>query len=1108
MPEDDELTIDFGKVGDWLKRKKKPESHAEKKEVQEHPSLLADKHASAPHEPHPEPKPAEKKDDEEISIDFSKIKGWFKNKDHSPHQESKDDLGFDFGKAWAWITAHPLLIVLAVLIIMQFVPNKIALGGHDFYMPWGGASMRLRSEQLPMTEGWAMNHVTTLLKNQMVEAVNKQYPNLPDDRKQKLIDDEWNKLYKEQKTQIDQQVQAVNEQIKDFWRYDADGVKYTYMPDIDPYTYLRYSRNLLEKGTYGDEVRNGILIDNHMAAPLGAELRKELQPYMLLWQYKIMHIFDPKIDLMQAACYFPIIFVLLSLIPAFFIGRRFAGMPGGIITATIVAIFPSIIVRTGWGHADTDAYNIFFPLLLTWLYTMMVDAEDLKKIIGLGALSGLVTGIYAFAWPGGWWYMFDFILAAFGILVASEIFRNIKHKQKLIETIKSRAALIISYILVSGIFVSLFRSFREFTNAPLGPLGFTIIKAAAHLNLWPNVYTTVAELNPTDLNGVIGSVGGWLFFWIAVAGIAMLLARRSNNEWKFDLKYAPLFTLWFIATIYASLKGVRFTLLMAPAFTVAFGIAVGKIYQLLVRVSEKDLHINEIVANAMVIVIVVIMLSGQARSAYDAGGSDMPIMNDAWWNTLTAIKGDSKPDAILNSWWDFGHHFKYVADRAVTFDGATQNTPMAHWIGRALATSNESEAIGILWMLDCGSNSAFDVIDKQFNDPVKSVSILRKIIVVDRKSALAILAKEGVNEQEQILKFTHCDPPEDYFIASGDMIGKSGVWSHFGLWDFEKAKLWTVLKNQPQETAVQTMMDEWNYTKERAEQAYFDVQALGSENDANAWISPWLGILGEAADCQTSNDLIGCGNGLVFNTSNQDAVINTNQGTGIPQQVIRPTANGGFDVKKFNNSNTGVSALLYPTGPGSYKCVVGSAELLTSVFARLYFLDGHGLSHFMPFYQQRQITGEGIYTYKVDWAGNKTIIASGFSAVKEAEKKAEVQAKGAKPGDTVGVYYTGTLLDGTVFDSSIKDWKKKGISINSSFDDFELSGPLTFKVGAKQVIEGFDFAVQGMEVGNEQVVQIPPNAAYGFDPKAHPLGNQTLRFKIRLVKLDAVNATA
>ena len=65
------------------------------------------------------------------------------------------------------------------------------------------------------------------------------------------------------------------------------------------------------------------------------------------------------------------------------------------------------------------------------------------------------------------------------------------------------------------------------------------------------------------------------------------------------------------------------------------------------------------------------------------------------------------------------------------------------------------------------------------------------------------------------------------------------------------------------------------------------------------------------------------------------------------------------------------------------------------------------------------------------------------------------------PGKTVKVHYKGTLDDGSIFDSS------------------EGREPLEFKVGAGQVIEGFDAAIQSMEVGATKTVTIPSDKAYG-----------------------------
>ena len=68
----------------------------------------------------------------------------------------------------------------------------------------------------------------------------------------------------------------------------------------------------------------------------------------------------------------------------------------------------------------------------------------------------------------------------------------------------------------------------------------------------------------------------------------------------------------------------------------------------------------------------------------------------------------------------------------------------------------------------------------------------------------------------------------------------------------------------------------------------------------------------------------------------------------------------------------------------------------------------------------------------------------------------------AKDGDTVKVHYTGTFDDGTVFDSS----EKHGT-------------PLEFKLGAQQVIKGFENAVRGMKKGQEKAIKITPEEGYG-----------------------------
>lgn len=66
-----------------------------------------------------------------------------------------------------------------------------------------------------------------------------------------------------------------------------------------------------------------------------------------------------------------------------------------------------------------------------------------------------------------------------------------------------------------------------------------------------------------------------------------------------------------------------------------------------------------------------------------------------------------------------------------------------------------------------------------------------------------------------------------------------------------------------------------------------------------------------------------------------------------------------------------------------------------------------------------------------------------------------------KSGDKVAIHYTGTLQDGTTFDSS------------------QGRDPLEFEVGSGQIIPGLDGALPGMTVGDTKVVQVPSTEAYG-----------------------------
>ncbi len=95
----------------------------------------------------------------------------------------------------------------------------------------------------------------------------------------------------------------------------------------------------------------------------------------------------------------------------------------------------------------------------------------------------------------------------------------------------------------------------------------------------------------------------------------------------------------------------------------------------------------------------------------------------------------------------------------------------------------------------------------------------------------------------------------------------------------------------------------------------------------------------------------------------------------------------------------------------------------------------------------------------------------------------EGQGESPEASDTVRVHYTGKLIDGEVFDSSV-----------------ERGEPASFQVG--QVIQGWQMALQEMKVGGKWMLYIPPKLAYGEEGAPPRIGpNEVLIFEVELLEI-------
>mmetsp|Transcript_1574 Transcript_1574/g.2697 ORF Transcript_1574/g.2697 Transcript_1574/m.2697 type:complete len:137 (-) Transcript_1574:43-453(-) len=123
------------------------------------------------------------------------------------------------------------------------------------------------------------------------------------------------------------------------------------------------------------------------------------------------------------------------------------------------------------------------------------------------------------------------------------------------------------------------------------------------------------------------------------------------------------------------------------------------------------------------------------------------------------------------------------------------------------------------------------------------------------------------------------------------------------------------------------------------------------------------------------------------------------------------------------------------------------------------------------------------------------VLVATVSAAEELDIKVthsgECKRKSQK-GDKLSMHYTGTL-------------KKDGSKFDSSRD---RNSPFTFKLGAGQVIKGWDQGLEGMCVGDKRILTIPPSLGYGARAMGSKIpAHSTLVFDVELVDIIGVDKT-
>ena len=121
------------------------------------------------------------------------------------------------------------------------------------------------------------------------------------------------------------------------------------------------------------------------------------------------------------------------------------------------------------------------------------------------------------------------------------------------------------------------------------------------------------------------------------------------------------------------------------------------------------------------------------------------------------------------------------------------------------------------------------------------------------------------------------------------------------------------------------------------------------------------------------------------------------------------------------------------------------------------------------------------------------IFISPISIAKELKITNNIEGAGLEITNhsKIKVHYIGKLEDGKKFDSS-----------------YDRGEPLSFQIGMRQVIEGWELGLMGMKVGGKRTLIIPPNLAYGEQGAGDLIpSNATLIFDVEIINIQAPGYT-
>jgi len=796
-------------------------------------------------------------------------------------------------KIWPWALAWAILVILSCYV--RLYPLRIHLW--DDY----------RDQATLM--------VVYNIKQSFLKQILSEAPTMPPALANHMAEEKLNETMHKNNLKI---MDAINRITASMAAQANKGPQKIYLLESDPFDFYNLTENIVNTGHIAAVTRGSKYFNPLMCAPFGCWQPFTVHPYWGFIIYKFLQLFNPNISLMAAVAYTPLFTYLFIIAAGLWVCRVLNYSVIASFIGTLFLIMAPINLKRGsLGWFRTDPYNILFPLLLLGILFLALRPSSKKNGYFWAIIFGLTLSVYALFWHG-WGFLFilglicALTVAAFNFLIKKD---QAHTRQNL---------LFVGLFFAANLFlVSLFFSFTDFFI--LFKEGFGELAKFSHrgLDLWPNLFMAVGELEKTSVVQIIKSVGGPVFILMALGGWFYSLRVAIENYRQNRTIDTIILTIFLIVTLTLSTHGERFTLFATIPLSLLAACA-----------ANRFVNMRSYGLPLALLLIAMIFLNGTR----DIQTILTPIYNSTWDEALTKIKKDTPADSVINTWWAPGHFIKGMAHRSVPFDGASlDQSAIGFWMANMFLAQDENQARGILRMINSSGNRAAEFLVKCGLKLSDATTLLMAIASEDRAEATqtlkGIIRDDQINELISMIFDKH---PHSYVLVFNELVDDNLMLAFTAHWNIKKME------------SINADPDLLTHVPKRNSPDF--VEFLWDTMGGRPKYSEALSLLGT-----NKNQLIFRDNLMVDQDTMEAKIQSTTYGNGTPLSVFY--LKNGTVVENVNpEGNLNYSIVLYQED-GQYVARLMDRALANSLIMKLYFFDGAGLKHFKPFVLSHDLTG-------------------------------------------------------------------------------------------------------------------------------------------------------